>query len=469
MAEENVNAEAVDAVEEPVAADQEEQPVEQENGADDAQVEEPAADEPAVEAVDDAAEPAADAEEKKDADVAMFASDEIVPDVVDAEPQQTLSVKWTVGDDSFSLDKFGQERTPTQCQNQPVLSVAEGVSADKQYTVILTDPDAASRAKPEYREWVHLVVVNVPVVKQDDDTFLFDTASGETVIEYIGSAPPPDTGLHRYVFLVYEQTKAITVSECGQEKLIAKGGNGDGRPKFSAKTFASKNGLDTLVAGNFYQAQYDDFVPEIYASLKPVEEEKVEEAKEEAPKEEPKKKKGKKKRKKKVKAAADGDGAVARTYWDKISVKNQKALNWYVLKLAGKVGTTTDLEFVSEGKGGAKELVEFFANEDQKKSILFALLQCVTTDDAKSVRSKFVYFRFIGSGVKTITKAKMTTYLGKIDDHFPCKHLTMNINEKCAEDMEPKKMATELLRIGGAHKPDTISFGAGQDVDVDSL
>merc|ERR1712013_467744 len=197
---------------------------------------------------------------------------------------------------------------------------------------------------------------------------------------------------------------------------------------------------------------------------------KEEEKKEEAPKEEssPKKKKGKKKKKKK-KAASDGDGAVAQTYWDKISVKSQEELNWYVLKLAGKVGTTTDLEFVAEGKGGAKELGEFFANENQKKSILFALLQCVTTDGAKSVRSKFIYFRFIGSGVKTITKAKMTTYLGKIDDHFPCKHLTMNINEKCADDMEPKKMATELLRIGGAHKPDTISFGADQDVDVKSL
>lgn len=290
MAEENVDAEAV-AVEEPVAAEQEEQPAEQENGADDAQVEEPAADEPAVEAAEDAAQ----------ADV-------------------------------------------------------EAVEA--------VEAEAVADAEPEAEE--------VPAVEE---------------------APKE------------EESK---------------------------------------------------------------DEPKVEEAKEEAPKEEPKKKKGKRKKRKK-KAAVDGDGAVAQTYWDKISVKNQKNLNWYVLKLAGKVGTTTDLEFVAEGNGGAKELVEFFANEKQNKSILFALLQCVTTDDAKSVRSKFVYFRFIGSGVKTITKAKMTTYLGKIDDHFPCKHLTMNINEKCEEDMEPKKMATELLRIGGAHKPDTISFGAGQDVDVDSL
>jgi len=199
----------------------------------------------------------------------------------------------------------------------------------------------------------------------------------------------------------------------------------------------------------------------------PKEEEAKDEPKAEEVKEEPKKKKGKKKKKKK--AASGGDGAVASEYWDKISVKNQRDLDWYVLKLAGKVGSTTDLEFVAEGTGGAKALVEFFANEDQKKSILFALLRCVTTDSAKSVRSKFIYFRFIGSGVKTITKAKMTTYLGKIDDHFPCKHLTMNINEKCADDMAPKKMATELLRIGGAHKPDTISFGTDQDVDVKSL
>jgi len=205
--------------------------------------------------------------------VGMFASDEIIPDVVDSEPQQTLMVKYTVGDDQYSLDKYGQELTPTQVQNQPVLSVASGVSTDKQYTVILTDPDAADREKHEYREWVHLVVVNVPVVKQEDDSFLFDTASGETVIEYIGSAPPPETGLHRYTFLVYEQTKAITVSECGQAKLIAKGGKGEGRPKWKARTFASNNGLDTLVAGNFYQAQYDDFVPKIYASLEPAAEE----------------------------------------------------------------------------------------------------------------------------------------------------------------------------------------------------
>ena len=81
-----------------------------------------------------------------------------------------------------------------------------------------------------------------------------------------------------------------------------------------------------------------------------------------------------------------------------------------MLQLAGKVGSTTDLEFVAEGNGGAKELAVFFEDKKNSKSILFALLQCVTTDSSKSVRKKFIYFRFIGSGVKTITKAKMTTF-----------------------------------------------------------
>ena len=35
--------------------------------------------------------------------------------------------------------------------------------------------------------------------------------------------------------------------------------------------------------------------------------------------------------------------------------------------------------------------------------------------------------------------------------------------------MQPNKLAKELLRVGGAHKPDKISFGPDQDVDVKSM
>merc|ERR1712130_587249 len=157
----------------------------------------------------------------------------------------------------------------------------------------------------------------------------------------------------------------------------------------------------------------------------------------------------------------DGDNAESTRIWQKLSI------NWYILKLDGKVGKTTKLTLVKEGNGGAEEIVDFL--KDHPKSMMFGLLKSITTDNAMSVRAKFIYLRFIGSGVKTMTKAKLTGSIGKIDDQFPCKHLTIDINEKCADDLSPKKMAKELLRVGGAHKPDKIEFGPNQEVLVKDL
>merc|ERR1719410_2724951 len=195
--------------------------------------------------------------------------------------------------------------------------------------------------------------------------------------------------------------------------------------------------------------------------------EPADEVKEEAPPkpEEPAAEPVKKKKKKRGKKKGDGNPALAA--WQKISAKDQSEINWYLMKLAGKVGATTDLEFVAEGNGGAKEIVEFLT--DKKKEIYFGLLMCVTTDDAQSVRGKFIYLQVIGSGVKMMQKAKLTPSMGKIDDNFPCKHLTLRLSEDCSNDLDPTKLATELLRVGGAHKPDKMSFGPDQDVDVKAL
>eukprot|EP01084_Bolivina_argentea_P005851 11056_1 len=195
------------------------------------------------------------------------------------------------------------------------------------------------------------------------------------------------------------------------------------------------------------------------------EEPKAEEAPKEEAKEEPKpKKKGKKKKKKK--SSKSEDSGEAQTVWKKLS-KQESSINWYLLKLDGKPGKTTNLTFVKEGDGGAAEIADFL--KEESKAVYFGLLKCVTTDDSKSVRGKFIYLRFIGSGVKSITKAKLTTSLGKIDDQFPCKHLSLDINEKCADDLTPKKLAVELLRVGGAHKPDKMNFGPNQEVFMKDL
>lgn len=58
------------------------------------------------------------------------------------------------------------------------------------YTLILTDPDAPSRAEPKLREWVHWVRVNIP----GDNLPCDGEDGGDDLKTYVGSAPPADTG-----------------------------------------------------------------------------------------------------------------------------------------------------------------------------------------------------------------------------------------------------------------------------------
>lgn len=41
----------------------------------------------------------------------------------------------------------------------------------------------------------------------------------------------------------------------------------DGRPNFKARDFAARHNMGNPVAGNFYQAEWDDYVPKLYEQL----------------------------------------------------------------------------------------------------------------------------------------------------------------------------------------------------------
>lgn len=93
---------------------------------------------------------------------------------------------------------LGNELTPTQVKDLP--TVHYDADPAKFYTLVMTDPDAPSRIEPTYREFKHWVQVNIPGS---------DVAKGESLAAFVGSGPPMGTGLHRYVFLVYEQPKKL--------------------------------------------------------------------------------------------------------------------------------------------------------------------------------------------------------------------------------------------------------------------
>lgn len=93
------------------------------------------------------------------------------------------------------------------------------------YVVTLTDPDAPSRDDPQWSEMCHWIIAGVPLGKNISSTSptsspggLFtgfgifsskpyskaqSSSSAHEVMEWKPPGPPPKTGKHRYVFLVF--------------------------------------------------------------------------------------------------------------------------------------------------------------------------------------------------------------------------------------------------------------------------
>ncbi|KAL7306118.1 hypothetical protein TKK_0001568 [Trichogramma kaykai] len=170
-----------------------------------------------------------------------FKTHEIVPDVLKEAPAQLLSVNYK----GIEV-KVGDELTPTQVKDTPTLKWNAEESSF--YTISMIDPDAPSRRNATLREFLHWIVVNVPGSGLD---------MGDTLAAYVGAGAPKGTGLHRYVQLIYKQPGKIDVS--GIPKIPNNSRNG--RPNFSIQKFAELHNLGNPIAGNMFQAQFDDYVP----------------------------------------------------------------------------------------------------------------------------------------------------------------------------------------------------------------
>ncbi|XP_050353598.1 protein D3-like [Nymphalis io] len=178
-----------------------------------------------------------------------FETHKIVTDVIHKAPSYLVKVKYPSGVEV----NLGNELTPTQVKDVPLVTWA--ADPDSYYVLAMTDPDAPSRKEPTFREWHHWLVGNI---------LGNSVTTGETLSQYVGSGPPKGTGLHRYVFLVYKQPGKLTFDEPRLTNRSA-----DNRGGFSIAKFAAKYNLSEPLIGNFYQAQYDDYVPILFKQLRP--------------------------------------------------------------------------------------------------------------------------------------------------------------------------------------------------------
>jgi len=111
---------------------------------------------------------------------------------------------------------------------QPQISIS---NAEGPYTLIMIDPDAGKKSPTNKSPgntkglyYLHWLVVNIPVSG--------DVTQGDALVPYAGPTPPPNTGQHRYQFILYKQSVGIV-----------KGMNIRERSNWSLQNFLEGKGL----------------------------------------------------------------------------------------------------------------------------------------------------------------------------------------------------------------------------------
>ncbi|GAB0097632.1 hypothetical protein DMENIID0001_132940 [Sergentomyia squamirostris] len=173
-----------------------------------------------------------------------FNNNLITPNVIRSAPVLKAQIKYISG----ASVHFGNVLQPIDVRLPPAITWPNK-GPTSYYTLVMTDPDAG-----EVSEVKHWIVGNIPGNS---------VWRGETIAEYVGSAPPFGTGRHRYIFLVFEQHFGrIQFLEPYSAVL-----DFSFRPYFSVQQFANKYQLGSPIAGNFFYASWDYSVPILRAQL----------------------------------------------------------------------------------------------------------------------------------------------------------------------------------------------------------
>jgi len=145
--------------------------------------------------------------------------------------------------------------------------------------------------------------------------------------------------------------------------------------------------------------------------------------------------------------------------WEKLG-KGKTDINWMAAEFK-KANKTCGLELLGEGTGGLSEISQQLKSCSDKA--VFGLVKVKFYDEMATKKGtpyvKFIYFRFLGSKVSVMTKGFLTPRLGSIDDSFPVKHLSYDIDENLTK-FDQKSIANDFLRVSD-NKVDASTFDFG--------
>ncbi|KAG2126081.1 phosphatidylethanolamine-binding protein [Suillus cothurnatus] len=176
----------------------------------------------------------------------------IIPDVIPVDPpfhpKALLVVTFPTNQEAL----LGNTLTKTDTADEPTVmfTPVPDVTDEATYTLVMTDPDAPSRANPKFREWRHWVVTGVkaPPTSAVEENDIAAQLTKPAVTPYYPPAPPPGTEKHRYVILLYQEPNADFSIPADASERKNEPAN---RKNWNAAEFADKHGLK-LVGVNYF-------------------------------------------------------------------------------------------------------------------------------------------------------------------------------------------------------------------------
>ncbi|KAI1415629.1 PEBP-like protein [Hypoxylon sp. FL1857] len=187
---------------------------------------------------------------------------DIFPTVIDKFlPSLLLDADWPSGEkaelgNTVLVEKV-QDEPAIIAHRSPGRSDMDGDNSNMAYTITITDPDAPSRDNPEWSEFCHFIATGIKLSSTPgSSTSAVHLSVLENIIDYKPPGPPPKTGKHRYVFLLFAPANGTT-DPLHLTKPKDRKHWGTGKQRHGVRDWAEENGLKP-VAANFIYAQNEE-------------------------------------------------------------------------------------------------------------------------------------------------------------------------------------------------------------------
>ncbi|XP_068661361.1 protein VERNALIZATION 3-like [Aristolochia californica] len=125
----------------------------------------------------------------------------------------------------------GCELRPSAVVDTPRIEI--GGAESTFYTLVMVDPDAPNPSEPTLREYLHWLVTDIPAASS--------ARAGQEILCY--ESPRPSSGIHRFVFVLFQQLGPQTVYAPGW------------RQNFCTRHFAELYNLGLPVAAVYFNCQ----------------------------------------------------------------------------------------------------------------------------------------------------------------------------------------------------------------------